>query len=173
MRHPRLFFTTRGLMIAVAVVASLLGALRAWREMLLFLPALALASLPLVGSRVRLVRLPRQRAKWRYGYMAVMLAWVILGSGWLWARSVIRSFQQREGYIAIGGAARGAYYEFWGWTVPSSVTGICLVTYVSGLAILCLRRRRFVLLLALVGYALLLAYAWLAAFVPLAFEAFD
>ena len=166
-------FTIRNLRVAVAVAAGWLAVLLAGREIL---PGLVLLGLPLAGLFGLRARVPPQRPAWRFGILAVMLGPVILGGGWLWARCVIWSFQRETGAIAIGSASRGAYYEFWGLTVPGAVTGMGLMAYVLWLAIRCMLPRRlgpFLLLPVVVAYAFVLAFGWFALFVPLAFEAFD
>ena len=106
--------------------------------------------------------------------LAVVVALLVaFGGGWLWARSVIWFFQRQEGSVALDGASRGAHYRFFGLTIPSNLTAVCLVWDVLGLAILCAHRRRFDLWLLVVGYALALAFAWCFLFVSLDFEAFD
>ena len=102
-----------------------------------------------------------------------MLGLIILGVGWLSARSVIWSFQRHEGFDAIGGASRGRGYYFWGMTVPSSVTGCCMLVDVLVLAVACTPRRRRGLLVLVVPYALALAVAWVALFAFLEIEAFN
>src|ERR1700722_8785418 len=89
----RLRFTIRSQMIAVAVIAGLLALLTAWTE---FLPVLIVVGIPLAGSAGLLARVPPHRPRWRFLILTLMLGWIILGCGWLWARSAIWVFQRQE-----------------------------------------------------------------------------
>ena len=129
--------------------------------------------IPLASLTGLRAQVPPERPSWRSVISAVMLGLIILGGGWFWARSVIWHFQRPEGFEAIGGASRGEDYQFWGLTVPRHATGICLMAYVSGLALACTPRRRRRLLLIVVAYALALALSYLFLFILLDFEAFD
>jgi hypothetical protein len=102
-----------------------------------------------------------------------MLGLIILGIGWLWARSVIWYSQRQEGFKAIGGASRGEDYQFWGLTIPSLVTGICLMVHALFLGVACAPRRRRGLMPVLVAYALALTVAYVLLFADVEFEAFD
>src|SRR5207248_10064868 len=101
------------------------------------LPVLVLVGIPLAVLSGLLAQVPPHRPAWRFGILAVMLGLVILGGGWLWARSVIWFFQRQEGFVALDGAGRGALYRFFGLTIPSHLTAVCLVCDVLGLAIIC------------------------------------
>jgi len=169
MSRSRLRFTIRGLMIAVAVVAGILALLTTWRELL---PVLILVGIPLSCLSGLLAQVPPQRPGWRFGILAAMLGLVILGGGWLWARSVISFFQRQEESVALGALSRAAHYRTLGLTIPSSVTAIGLAWNVLGLALLCAHRRRFDLWLLVVAYAMALAFAWICLFAGLDFEAF-
>ena len=89
-----------------------------------------LVVIPLVGLIGLRTQVSPQRVSWRLGILAAMLGLIILGIGWLWARSVIWHFQGQERFVAIGGASRGEDYRFWGSTLPGCVTGICSIIYV-------------------------------------------
>ena len=169
MGKPRVQFTIRGLMIAVAAVAVFLAV---WPARSVLLLILVLAGVPATGV-ILLAQVPWKRLPWRFGIVAFTPGLIVLGAGWFWARTVISSFQRREGFIAIGAASRGAYYEYWGVTVPSAVTGSCLIALVLPTLVICAIRRRFDLLMGTVGYAFVMvcAYVWL--FADLEFEAFD
>ena len=68
---------------------------------------------------------------------------------------------------------RGAHYEFWGASVPSTVTANAVVL-VAVLSLFVLwRRRDHFSLLALATYFLAVAFAWVFVFAGLEFEAFD
>ena len=170
MRRSRVRFTIRSLMIAVAAVAGLLAVFTTWSE---FLPVLILVGIPLAGLSGLLAQVPPRRSSWRFGILAVMLGLVILGGGWLWARSAIWFFQWQAGSVALDGASRGAHYRFWGLTIPMKMTAICLVWDVFGLSVVCAHRRRFGILVLVVGYALALVFAYVILFAWLDFEAFD
>jgi hypothetical protein len=154
--RPR--FTIRSLMIAVAVIAGLLSVLTTWTE---FLPVLILVGIPLVGLTGLLVRVPPQRPVWRLWIFTVMLGFVILGGGWLWARLAIGIFRWKTGSPRLEGSG---YYAKWGWGIPCMVTGICLIVHILVLAIACVDRRRFGLFLLVVGYALAMALSWFLLF---------
>jgi hypothetical protein len=158
MQGPRAQFTIRSLMIAVACVAVLFAV---WPVLPVILPVILLA---LISWR---------RLGWRFVIVAFTPGFIVLGAGWFWARRMISSFQRREGFIAIGAASRGAYYEYWGVTVPGRVTGLCLVALVASVLVVSAHRRRFDLLWATVGYAFAIAWAYLNLFAGLEFEAFD
>ncbi len=162
--HPR--FTIRSLMIAVAAIAGLLSVLTTWRE---FLPVLILVGLPVVGLTGLLARVPPQRPVWRLWILTVMLGFMILGGGWLWARLAIGIFRWKTG----SPLDRSGYYAGWGLMIPSFVTGIGLIVHVLVLAIACVDRRRFGLLLLVVGYALAQAISWFLLFALLGFEAYS
>ena len=90
----RLRFTIRSLMIAVAVIAGLLALLTAWTE---FLPVLIVVGIPMASSAGLLARVPPHRPRWRFLILTLMLGWIILGCGWLWARSAIWVLEEGEG----------------------------------------------------------------------------
>jgi hypothetical protein len=163
-------FKIRSLMIAVGAVGGLLALLRDWSALV---PVFVLVVMPLAGLTGLRNQVPAQRPSWRFGVSAVMLGLIILGAGWFWARSVVWYFQWKEGFEAIGGAIRGEQYQFWGETIPSCVTGICLLAYILFLAVACTPRRRRVLLPVVVAYALALAGAYVLLFAFLGLEAFD
>ena len=162
--RPR--FTILSLMIAVAVIAGLLSVLTTWRE---FLPVLILVGIPVVGLAGLLARVPSQRPVWRLWIFTVMLGFVILGGGWLWARLAIGIFRWKTGTPRLDGSG---YYGKWGLGTPFLVTGICLIVHVLVMAIACLDRRRFGLFLLVVGYAIAMAFSWFLLFVLLDLEAF-
>ena len=170
MRLYRVRFTIRTLMIAVLAVGGLLALLTVWVDLL---PLLILVVIPLIGLSGLLARVPSQRPAWRFGISAVMLGLIILGGGWLWARSVIWYLQREQGFVAIGTASRLADYHFWGLTIPSSVTAVCLTVDVLVLAVACVPRRRRSMILLVMAYALALAGAWVLLFADLELEAFD
>ncbi len=170
MRAHRTQFTIRSLMYLVAVVAGLLALVLLWRDLL---PVVIAVIMPTACLSGLLGEMPQERREWRHWISAARLGLIVLGAGWLWARSVISYFQRQEGYVAIGGASRGTHFEFWGLTLPSTATGICLVVYVSILVLACVPRRRRALLWFVVAYAASLAVAWVFLFADLGFEAFD
>ena len=163
-------FTIRSLMFAVMAVAVCFAVLRAWRD---FLLVFVLVIIPLMGLIGLWTQVPPQRVSWRFGILAAMLGLIILGTGWLWARSVIWHFQGQEWFVAIGGASRGEDYEFWGSTLPGCVTGIGLIVHVLFLTVACATRRSRSLLLLVLPYALALAAVYIILFADLEFEAFD
>jgi hypothetical protein len=169
MRLPRMQFTIRGLMFAVAVLALVLAVWPAWPVLLLIF---GLVGIPATAV-ILLAQVPWKRLPWRFGIAAFAPGFIVLTGGWLWARSMISSFQRHEGFIAIGAASRGAYYEYWGVTVPSAVTGSCLIALVLPMLVVCAIRRRFDLFMGTVGYALVMACAYVWLFADLEFEAFD
>ncbi len=170
MGSARLRFTIRSLMIAVAAIAGLLAVFTRWAEIL---PVLIVVGIPLAGLIGLLGGVPPQRPTWRLAILAVMLGWIILGCGWLWARSAIWIFQRQAGSVLPAGGAGAGYYEFWGLEIPMMVTGIGLVVDVLVLAIACVRRGLFGLVLLVVGDAFALALGWFLLFILLEFEAFD
>jgi hypothetical protein len=170
MQLDRLRFTIRALMIAVLAVGVLMAMLKQWRDFLSFFVAVLV---PLTGLIGLWVRVSPQRPSLRYVISAGMIGFVILGIGWLLARCMIWHFQRQEGLVAIGGAARGKYYEYWGLTVPALATDICSAIYLLLLAVACAPRRRRGLLPVLVAYAFVLAVAHIWLFADLEFEAFD
>ena len=163
-------FTIRTLIIAIMAVGVLMAMRTAWNDLLFFS---VLILVPLAGLVGLWSRVPQERPSWRHWISVAMVGWIILGSGWLCARCVIWHFQRQEGFVAIGGANRGAYYEFWGATVPGNVTGIGLLVYVFFLVVVCVSKRRRVFLPAVALYALALAAAYIWLFAALEFEAFD
>jgi hypothetical protein len=188
----RLRFTIRSLMIAVAVIAGLLALLTAWSE---FLPVLIVVGIPMASSAGLLARVPPHRPRWRFLILTMMLGWIILGCGWLWARSAIWVFQQQEGTVNLQRAARAAEYAFWGLGFPRMTTGLGLVVIVLVLAIDCARqglfspavrgrsmadyKRRiraffgsFGVMLLVMGYAFALAFGWFLLFVMLSVGSF-
>jgi hypothetical protein len=166
----RFRFTIRTLVVAIMAVGILVAMLRRWNDFLFFF---FLILVPLAGLLGLWSRVPEERPSWRRWISAAMLGLVILGGGWLWARCVIWQFQRQEGFVAIGGAGRGAYYEFWGSTVPECVTGICLLVYALFRVVVCAPKRRRPFLPVAVLYALGLAAAYIWFFASLEFEAFD
>ncbi len=166
----RFRFTIRTLIIAIMAVGVLMAMVRRWHDFLFFF---VMILVPLAGLAGLWSRVPQERPSWRRWISAAMLGLIILGTGWLWARCLIWHFQRQEGFVAIGGASRGAYYEFWGSTVPERVTGICLLVYVLFLLVVCTRKRRRAFLPLVVSYALGLAAAYIWFFASLGFEAFD
>ena len=98
---------------------------------------------------------------------------MLLAAGWVWARGVISNFQQRENFLMLGSLPLGAHYEFWGVTVPGTVTGSAiLLVALSSLFFLWLRRGTFSLL-ALSAYFFALFVAWVFVFARFGFEAFE
>jgi hypothetical protein len=162
--------TIRSMMLAVLAVAVCLAVLKEWRNLLL---VFVLVVIPLVGLIGLWTQVPPQQVSWRHRILATVPGLIILGMGWLWARSAIWYFQSQEGFVAIGGARHGEDYEFWGSTLPECVTGICLIIYVMLLTALCTPRRHRSLLLIALAYALALAVAYVILFADLEFEAFD
>ena len=69
--------------------------------------------------------------------------------------------------------ARGAHYEFWGASVPSTVSAnVAIVVALVSLFVLWRRRDHFSLL-ALSAYFIVVGFAWVFLFAGLEFEAFD
>jgi hypothetical protein len=169
-RLPDVKFTIRSLMIAVMAAAVCFAVLRAGRD---FLLVSVLVLIPLLGLIGIWTQVPPQRVSWQFGILAAMLGLIILGMGWLWARSVIWHFQRQEGFVAIGGASHGEDYEFWGSTLPGCVTGIGLIVHVLLLTVACAPRRSRSLLLLVPPYALALTAVYIILFADLEFEAFD
>jgi hypothetical protein len=169
-RLPRVRFTIRTLMIAVLAVGGLLASLTVWADLL---PLFILVVIPLTGLGGLIAQVPPQRPAWRLGISVAMLGLIILGGGWLWARSLIWYWQWEQGLVAIGAVSREANYHFWGLTIPSRVTAICLMVVVLRLAVGCAPRRRRSLLFLVAAYALALAGAWVLLFADLELEAFD
>ncbi len=168
---PKRFrFTIRTLIVAIMALGVLMPMLRRWNDLLFFF---FLILVPLTGLAGLWTRVPQDRPSWRRWISAAMLGLIILGTGWLWARCVIWQFQRQEGFVAIGGASWGAYYEFWGATLPERVTGICLLVYVLFLVVVCAPKRRRAFLPVVVLYAFGLAAAYIWFFASLEFEAFD
>jgi hypothetical protein len=163
-------FTIRSLMIGVLAVAGLLGLARVRPDLL---PVVMLVGIPIVALVERLAHVPPHRPAWRVWIWAAVVGFVILGGGWLWARSATWYFQRQEGFIAIGGAHRSEYYQLWGSAIPCYVTGVGLVVCLPALILACVRRRRRGLLWLILPYAAWLAVAWLILFADLNFEAFD
>jgi hypothetical protein len=126
MRLARVRLTIRTLMIGVLAVGGLLALLREWPDLL---PVFVLVVIPLAGLIGLRTQVPPQRPPWRFGISAALFGLIILGAGWFWARCVIWYFQTQVGFEAIGAASRGEDYQFWGSTIPSRVTGICLMVY--------------------------------------------
>ena len=86
MPQHRFNFTIRTLMITVVALGVLFAMLRDWRD---FLPVFVLVVVPLAGLYGLRSRVPPDRPSWRFGVSAVMLGLIILGAGWLWARTLI------------------------------------------------------------------------------------
>jgi hypothetical protein len=98
---------------------------------------------------------------------------LLLGAGWLWARLVVSGFQRTEGVTLLSGSPRAAQYEFWGTTLPGTVTANAIVVVaVLSLFTLCRRRDAFSLL-ALSTYFLFLAFTGARLFAGFEMEAFD
>jgi hypothetical protein len=157
-------------MIAVAVIAGSLAVVLNHTECL---PLLIIVGIPLGGLIGLLRRVPPDRPGWRLGVQAVMLGWLIIAGGWLWARSVVWWLQHREGLPSLGVSSLLDKYDFWWLRVPLGVTAFCLVAHVLGLARFCLRRRHFVGCLFVFGYGTVLAVACMLLFVALELEVFS
>ena len=125
MRRYPVRFTIRVLMIAIMAVGVALAILREWRGFLPF----ALFALVSFGGLVAIRPQVAPPPSWRYEVPAGLLGWGILGAGWLWARCLIWQFQRQEGFVAIGGASQGKYYEYWALTVPGNATAVGLIVY--------------------------------------------
>jgi hypothetical protein len=162
-------FTIRGLMIAILAVAGLLGLMR--RPDLL--PLAFVVGSPVTGLASLLARVPRDRPAWRVWIYATILGLMILGAGWLWARESIWYLQGLVSFNVVRGLTGGEDYRFRGFTIPSTVTAICLMVYGLILVVACVRRPHRGLLRVVVGYAAVLAAAWLVLFGELAAEIFD
>jgi len=163
-------FTIRRLLSLVAIVAALLALLPLWREVL---PIVIVVDIPITSLCGLLTEVPLERPSWRRCISAALLGVLILAGGWLWARLVIWHFQRLEGHVVIAGATLRDDYPFWGLLIPSCVTGVCLVVYVSILACACIPRHRRDLLWLVVGYAAYLSFAWSVLFGDLDLEAFS
>ena len=68
---------------------------------------------------------------------------------------------------------QAAQYEYWGLTVPMTVTGICLAVFLSRIIVLCSLQRRAELMLVAIGYAWAMAVAWIWLYAWLKSEAFS
>jgi hypothetical protein len=154
----RLRFTIRSLMITVAVIAGVLAVLTEWTE---FLPVFIVVGIPLVGLTGLLARVPSQRPAWRLWIFTVMLGFMILGGGWLWARFAIGYFQWKTGSPTL---QESAYHQAWGLMIPSIVTATGLIVHGLVLVIACVDRRRTGLLMLVVGYAFAMAMSWFLLF---------
>ena len=102
-----------------------------------------------------------------------VLSTAIVAGGCLWARIAIWHFQTREGFVAIGNSASGSYYEHWGFTVPGTVTGVCLTASVFAATVHFIRSGRLDVAVAFLGYALLLLLIYAFIYTLFLFEAFD
>ncbi len=162
MRPRRVQFTIQSLMIAVLIVACALGLLKKWPE---GLAVLVFLGLPLYGLSILFGKIPKRRSAWRFGMSVVMLSLIMLGTGWLSARSAIWLFQWQHG---SGPAARG--YPEVCLVIPAILSAFGLFLNVVVLADLCVSRRRFGLLLLVAVFALMVAFAWTVLFGWLASE---
>jgi hypothetical protein len=154
-------------MIAVAIVAGLLAVFTAWIQLL---PLVIFVGIPLAVLSGLVARVPPQQLSRRFWIQVVIVGWLILGIGWLWARAMLWFFQRQVGSQRLGSAFLAGYYEFWGLKVPMMVTGICLVMNVLVLTIACASRRRAGLALLVAGNAYALAFVWSLLFISLHFE---
>ncbi len=98
-----------------------------------------------------------------------------LFAGCLWARLAISEFQRREGRagLSLSSSTRAADYEFWGISLPFTVTVSCAVLVGIVTMVVLWRRRDIFSLLALSGCFFIFALVWMYQFASLSFEAFD
>ncbi len=157
-------------MIAVAGVAVVLAM---WRVWLVLLVVLSVIAGPLAVAVFVLARVSWREISWRSVIVNVMAGSCILAAGWLWARAAMSSFQQREGVDSLWYLNEAAQYEYWGLTVPMTVTGICLAVLLSRIIVLCSLQRRSELILVAIGYAWAMAVAWIWLYAWLKSEAFS
>jgi hypothetical protein len=171
MPSPRVRFTIRGLMIAVAAVVGLLGVFRT-SPMVLF----AFLALNVPGALVCLAaaldRSPGPRVPWWAGIGAAAQGAAILGAGWLCAAMALSILLRQSGAGAVA-EGRKASAEFWGLLVPMAVTAIGLAAFVARIVAACASRRRHDLLPIVLAYAWAIAVAWLLCFAVLGIETFD
>jgi hypothetical protein len=166
----RVQFTIRSLMIAVLVVACALALLKKWPEVL---AVLVLLGLPLYGLSVLFRKIPRQRSARRFGMSVVMLSLIMLGTGWLSARSLIWFVQWQYGsstrYGMFGGAGNYAPLCL---AIPAGLTAFGLFLNIVVLADICVSLRKFGLLPLVAAFAFVLAVSWIALFGWLNLERF-
>jgi hypothetical protein len=167
---PRVRFTIRGLMIAVAAVGGLLAILRLSPVLL---GGLLVLNIPtaVIGLCVVMGRAPGRRSPGRSGIVTALQGALILAAGWAWSLVAIAFFQHRVGAGAPE-ESRIAGFEFWCSTVPMTVTGVCLATFVLGIAVICILRRRQDLMPAVVAFAWAMAVTWVLSFAFLKFGVF-
>jgi hypothetical protein len=158
-------FTIRGLMIAVAAVAGLLGLLHT--RPVIWLPLLAASLLNIPTVLICLVvdhdRPRGQRMPWRRGIAIGLQGAGILAVGWVWSLWANAFFDEGASPgipIAAGQAARD---RFWAVDVPMAATGLGLAAFLR-LVVLDVSRRRPELVLIVAPYAWALALAWLFSF---------
>jgi hypothetical protein len=152
----------------VVVVACALALLKRWPE---GLAVLVLLGLPLYGLSVLFGKIPRGHSAWRFSMCVVMLSLIMLGTGWLCARTFIWMMQWQGTYFAS--------YRPWAYlgppplylAIPAGLTAIGLFLNVAVLADLCFSRRRLSLLPLVAAFALALAFTWTGLFGWLASEA--
>ena len=161
-------FTIRSLMIAVLIVACALGLLRGSPE---GLAVLVLLGLPLLGLSILFGKTPRRRSARRFGMAVVMLSLIMLGTGWLAARSLIAFFRWQEGSVAREGMwGRGESAPLC-VAIPAGVTALGLFLNIIVLAEVCVSRRRIGFLPLVAVLAMALAVGWIGLFGWLAAEA--
>jgi hypothetical protein len=157
----RIQFSIRSLMIAVLVVACALALLKQGLECLV---ALILLGIPLSVLNILLGKVPRRNSAGRFGISAGMLGLIILGLGWFWARVAISYFQRQAGTVALEGTSLARTYNLLGLKLPAGVTAFGLFLNFLVLVDFCTTRRRFKMLLLVMGYGFVLAIAWTALF---------
>ncbi len=132
---------------------------------------LPLAGLALVAWAVAGAAPFGPQSKWPR--VAGLVGVAILAIGWLWARVAIWFWQARLGYTSIGISADGAWYEFWGLTIPQNVTGTCLAAYTISVILISAVNRRIDLAIGSIGLACILGFLYIFGFALLGFDAFN
>ncbi len=171
MPAPRVRFTIRGLMIAVAAIGGLLGMLRAFPVLPVLFLVLLLFNAPgvVVCLAVALARAPGRLVPWRAGIVTAAQGAAVLAAGWLCSALALSILLRQSGTEALA-ESRKASAEFWGLHIPMTVTAIGLAVFVARIVMICASRRRHDLMPFVVIYAWAMAVAWLLSFTILGVE---
>src|SRR5438105_4080174 len=106
---------------------------------------------------------------------AVVVSMAILAAGWIPARLMVSTWQQREGLQNLHGArlASPAYYEERGVDLPMWLTAFGVLVCSAVALDVFFRSRRFKFVCAYLAFLIAWALVWMFAFMSISFDAFD
>jgi hypothetical protein len=98
---------------------------------------------------------------------------LLLCGGSLWARTVVSTFQRREGVLVLSGLSSQARFEFWSLSLPATITAnlVAIIAFVSLFVLW--RRRDFFSMGILSASFIALAGVWVFLFASLGVTVFD